>query len=137
VEMTVSRLGKLSSTLTEVFHYHEVSKTEEEAIFQATAHKATGEIFIRRVEGKRERPGRGSVHHLAIRVKDEAELAYWEEQVKKRGFISTGIVDRYYFKSLYFRESNGIMFEIATDGPGFTIDGDEATLGTTLSLPTF
>src|SRR5699024_7615018 len=79
----------------------------------------------------------GSVHHLAIRAKDEAELAYRNEQVKKRAFISTGIVDRYYFKSLYFRESNGILFEIATDGPGFTIDGDIATLGTSLSLPPF
>ena len=62
-----------------------------------------------------EKPGRGSIHHLAIRVKNDAELAYWEEQVKQRGFHSSGIIDRFYFKSLYFRESNGILFEIATD----------------------
>ena len=65
-------------------------------------------------------------------------LSYWDEQVKQRGFHSSGIVDRYYFKSLYFRESNGILFEIATDGPGFTIDGDDMeTLGEKLDLPPF
>ena len=55
-----------------------------------------------------------------------------------RGFHSSGIVDRFYFKSLYFRESNGILFEIATDGPGFTVDGDDIeTLGEKLVLPPF
>ena len=63
---------------------------------------------------------------------NDAELAYWEEQVKQRGFHSSGIIDRFYFKSLYFRESNGILFEIATDGPGFTVDGDVEHLGENL-----
>lgn len=137
VEMTVSKLEKLAKTWTEVFGYHEVSSDEETAIYQATKGKVTGEIFIKQQEGKRERSGRGSVHHLAIRVKDDEELIYWNEQVKKRGFHSTGIVDRYYFKSLYFRESNGILIEIATDGPGFLVDSDEADLGEKLTLPPF
>jgi len=137
VEMTVRRLHKLASTLTDMFGYTEVSRTEEEAIFQSIQGEPFGEIVVRYLDGPTERPGRGSIHHLAIRVKDEAELAYWEEQVKRRGFHSSGIVDRFYFKSLYFRESNGILFEIATDGPGFTIDGDIETLGEKLDLPPF
>src|SRR5690625_2621816 len=135
--MTVRRLHKISRTLTEIFGYTEVSRTEEEAIFQSVNGEAVGEIVVKSLDGPTEKPGRGSIHHLAIRVKDEAELLYWDEIVRKRGFQSSGVVDRFYFKSLYFRESNGILFEIATDGPGFTIDDDIETLGETLKLPPF
>ncbi|WP_413361881.1 ring-cleaving dioxygenase [Lysinibacillus sp. 3P01SB] len=137
IEITVRKPDKLARTLTEVFGYIEVLRTTDEAIFQSVKGEVFGEIFVKFAEGPTERPGRGSIHHLAIRVKDDAELAYWDEQVRARGFQSSGIVDRFYFKSLYFRESNGILFEIATDGPGFTIDGNIETLGDTLDLPPF
>lgn len=137
VEISVRRLDKLARTLTEMFGYVEVSRTEDEAIFQSVQGEVFGEIIVKSIDGPTEKPGRGSIHHLAIRVKDEEELAYWDEQVRSFGFPSTGIVDRFYFKSLYFRESNGILFEIATDGPGFTIDGDIETLGEKLDLPPF
>lgn len=137
VEMTVRRLDKMASTLTDIFGYTEVSRSDEEAIFQSIKGEAFGEIVVKYLEGPSEKPGRGSIHHLAIRVKNSAELAYWEEQVKQRGFHSSGIIDRFYFKSLYFRESNGILFEIATDGPGFTVDGDVEHLGEKLDLPPF
>ncbi|MGE7882047.1 ring-cleaving dioxygenase [Bacillus sp. NPDC094077] len=137
VEMTVRRLDKLASTLTEMFGYTEVSRSGEEAIFQSIKGEAFGEIVVKYLDGPSEKPGRGSIHHLAIRVKNDAELAYWEEQVKQRGFHSSGIIDRFYFKSLYFRESNGILFEIATDGPGFTVEGDVEHLGEKLDLPPF
>ncbi|WP_318582041.1 ring-cleaving dioxygenase [Bacillus paranthracis] len=137
VEMTVRRLDKMASTLTEMFGYTEVSHSEEEAIFQSIKGEAFGEIVVKYLDGPTEKPGRGSIHHLAIRVKNDAELAYWEEQVIQRGFQSSGIIDRFYFKSLYFRESNGILFEIATDGPGFTVDGDVEHLGEKLDLPPF
>ncbi|KQL19481.1 ring-cleaving dioxygenase [Cytobacillus solani] len=137
VEMTVRRLDKLADTLTQVFGYIEVSRMKNEAIFQSIQGQVFGEIVVKSLDGPSEKPGRGSIHHLAIRVKDEVELAYWDKQVRARGFQSSGIVDRFYFKSLYFRESNGILFEIATDGPGFTIDGDIETLGEKLDLPPF
>ncbi|PFV69285.1 ring-cleaving dioxygenase [Bacillus sp. AFS059628] len=137
VEMTVRRLDKLASTLTDIFGYTEVSRSEEEAIFQSMKGEAFGEIVVKYLDGPTEKPGRGSIHHLAIRVKNDAELAYWEEQVIQKGFHSSGIIDRFYFKSLYFRESNGILFEIATDGPGFTVDGDVEHLGEKLDLPPF
>jgi len=137
VEMTVRRLDKLANTLTEMFGYKEVSREGNEVIFQSIEGEAFGEIVVKYKSGPSERPGRGSIHHLAIRVKNDEELKYWDEQVTKKGFHSSGIVDRYYFKSLYFRESNGIVFEIATDGPGFTIDGDVESLGERLDLPPF
>lgn len=137
VEITVRRLDKLASTLTDLFGYTEISRSDEEALFQSIKGEAFGEIVVKYLEGPSEKPGRGSIHHLAIRVKNDEELSYWEEQVRARGFHSSGIVDRFYFKSLYFRESNGILFEIATDGPGFTIDGDVDTLGEKLDLPPF
>lgn len=137
IELTVSHPAKMERTLTELFGYIEVSRTEEETIFQSVSGEVAGEMVVRKRDGSREKPGRGSVHHIAIRVKDEEELAYWEKQIRKHGFVSTGILDRYYFKSVYFRESNGILFELATDGPGFTVDSDEAVLGEELSLPPF
>ena len=103
VEMTVCRLDKLASTLTDIFGYTEVSRSDEEAIFQSIKGEAFGEIVVKYLDGPTEKPGRGSIHHLAIRVKNDAELAYWEEQVIQRGFQSSGIIDRFYFKSLYFR----------------------------------
>lgn len=137
IEITVRRLDKLASTLTDMFGYTEISRTEEEAIFQSITGEVFGEIVVKYEDGPSEKPGRGSIHHLAIRVKNEEELIFWEGQVRARGYHSSGIVDRFYFKSLYFRESNGILFEIATDGPGFTIDGNIDALGEKLDLPPF
>ncbi|AWP26597.1 ring-cleaving dioxygenase [Paenibacillus sp. Cedars] len=137
VEMTVRNLGKMAATLTEVLGYTEVSRSEHEAIYQSIEGQALGEIVVKQQDGPSERPGRGSVHHLAIRVNNEEELAYWNEAVIERGFQSTGIIDRFYFKSLYFREANGILFEIATDGPGFTADSSVEELGKRLDLPPF
>ena len=137
VEMTVRRPEKLARTLTDMFGYTEIHRTGNEVIYQSIKGEPFGEIVVKYMEGPSERPGRGSIHHLAIRVKNDEELMFWEEQVKQRGFHSSGIVDRFYFKSLYFREANGILFEIATDGPGFTVDSGIDTLGEQLDLPPF
>jgi len=81
--------------------------------------------------------GAGAVHHVAFRTPDRAGLTAWTERLAKLGFRTSGEVERYYFRSLYFREPGGILFEIATDGPGFTADEPLATLGEKLSLPPF
>ncbi len=82
------------------------------------------------------RPGAGSVHHVAFRIPD-ADYMAWAERLATRRMPSSGPVDRFYFQSLYFREPNGILFEIATDGPGFATDEPLDTLGESLSLPPF
>jgi glyoxalase family protein len=80
--------------------------------------------------------GAGGVHHLALRSADEDYHA-WHERLNEMRVPNSGEVDRYYFRSLYFREPNGILFEIATDGPGFGVDENPATLGETVVLPPF
>jgi glyoxalase family protein len=82
------------------------------------------------------RPGAGGVHHVAFRTPD-ADYEAWAERLNTMGVPNSGEVDRYYFQSLYFREPNGILFEIASDGPGFAVDEDEATLGEEVALPPF
>ncbi|HLR71542.1 MAG TPA: ring-cleaving dioxygenase [Pseudogracilibacillus sp.] len=137
IEITVRRLEKFKKTLTGLLHYKEIENRENEITFQAVKGEVYGEIIAKELDGKREKPGKGSVHHIAIRVKDKEALMALNEKIKAWGFETTGVIDRYYFSSLYFRESNGIMFEIATDGPGFIIDKDEASLGVALDLPPF
>ncbi len=82
-------------------------------------------------------PGAGGVHHVAFRVDDENELMELEDKVRDSGLKTSGVINRYYFKSVYFREPGGILFELATDGPGFGKDEDMATLGEKLALPPF
>jgi glyoxalase family protein len=77
----------------------------------------------------------GTVHHVAWRAADAAHQAEWREMLVKAGRNVTPVIERYYFKSIYFREPGGVLFEIATDGPGFTVDEPLETLGSTLSLP--
>jgi glyoxalase family protein len=81
-------------------------------------------------------PGAGGVHHVAFRIPD-ADYDGWTERLQRMGMPSSGPVDRFYFRSLYFREPNGILFEIATDGPGFASDEPLETLGEKLALPPF
>ena len=82
------------------------------------------------------RQGAGGVHHVAFRTPD-ADYDAWAERLGTLGIPNSGKVDRFWFRSLYFREPNGILFEIASDGPGFGVDEDEATLGDKVVLPPF
>jgi glyoxalase family protein len=82
------------------------------------------------------RQGAGGVHHVALRTPDHQYEA-WSDRLDSLRVANSGKVDRYYFRSLYFREPNGILFEIATDGPGFAVDEQPATLGEGLALPPF
>ena len=83
------------------------------------------------------REGAGGVHHVAFRTPDYDGLRAWTERVREFRVPSSGEVERFYFRSLYFREPNGILFEIATDIPGFAADEPADRLGETLSLPPF
>lgn len=82
------------------------------------------------------RPGAGGVHHVAFRTPD-ADYDAWAERLNTLGVPNSGKVDRYWFRSLYFREPNGVLFEIATEGPGFGVDEDPETLGEKIVLPPF
>jgi glyoxalase family protein len=79
--------------------------------------------------------GTGSIHHLAWRVDDEAHQLEVRQRVEEGGSRPTPVIDRFWFKSVYFPEPGGVLFELATDGPGFAVDEDPAHLGETLVLP--
>jgi glyoxalase family protein len=81
--------------------------------------------------------GAGGVHHVAFRTPTFEQHTAWIERITAMGIPNSGLVDRYYFRSLYFREPNGILFEIASDSPGFAVDEDESTLGEQVALPPF
>jgi glyoxalase family protein len=83
------------------------------------------------------RSGAGGVHHVAFRVPTFEEYDQWYDRLNQLGVRSSGPVDRFYFRSLYFREPNGILFELATDGPGFATDEPMEHLGERLALPPF
>jgi glyoxalase family protein len=79
-------------------------------------------------------PGAGTVHHVAFATRMEEQDA-WQERVTRAGARATPVIDRFYFRSIYFREPSGVLFELATMGPGFGADEDPAHLGERLSLP--
>lgn len=81
--------------------------------------------------------GAGAVHHVAFRVPTFDEYDQWADRLNAAGLRNSGKVDRFYFRSLYFREPGGVLFELATDGPGFDADEPMETLGENLALPPF
>jgi glyoxalase family protein len=83
------------------------------------------------------RVGAGGVHHVALRAPTYEAYDGWHERLRALRIPTSGRVDRFWFRSIYFREPNGILFEIATDGPGFAVDEDPAALGERLVLPPF
>jgi len=97
---------------------------------------AAGVIDVRETpEGRRGAWGVGAVHHLAWRVDDEMHQTAMRSRVEAAGGHATPMIDRFWFKSVYFKEPGGVLFELATEGPGFAVDEDAAHLGETLVLP--
>lgn len=141
--VTVPDLAPTHDFLTEVFNMRAVREYSlPEAgvvhVYEMGAVGPAAEIHVAVRPGlPRARYGAGGVHHIALRVPGLTELRAWAERIEGAGSRTTGVVDRYYFSSLYVREPNGIMFELATDGPGFLQDETAGELGTALALPPF
>ncbi len=88
-----------------------------------------------RPDARRGSWGTGSIHHLAWRVDDDAHEADVRGRVEAAGARPTPVIDRFWFKSVYFKEPGGVLFELATDGPGFAVDETAESLGESLVLP--
>ena len=142
IVLSVQDLARTAQVLTEVMN---MRREREYAAPGAVAHVfAMGEggpaAELHVVEEKDLAPARqgaGAVHHVAFRTPDEEQYHAWAKRLTELGIPNSGEIDRFYFRSLYFREPNGILFEIATDGPGFATDEPMATLGEKLALPPF
>ena len=96
---------------------------------------SAGIDLIGRADGQFGINSAGTVHHIAFRCADDKEQLKWREQIIDLDLHVTPVINRFYFHSIYFREPGGILFEIATDGPGFTVDEPAKSLGQTLKLP--
>ena len=142
VDLTVRDLEPTGWTLTEVLGFRKTDERSEEdgrtAVYEVGPGGPGATVRVL------ERPGagfaglgRGGVHHVAFRTPDDEEHALWREKIRAMGLGVTPQIDRFYFRSIYFREPGGVLFEIATDGPGFATDEDPAHLGERLSLPPF
>lgn len=136
VTITAHKIDATARILTEVFGYQLSEKEVNRYRFITDAVKHAAIVDL--VEAPGEAVGvvaGGSVHHVAFRVKDEATLMLFREKIVAQGFNITEKIDRNYFYSLYFREPGGVLFELATDTPGFAVDEAVAELGTGLKLP--
>ena len=144
ISLAVPRLDRTEIVLTQVMNMRKVrsypatSHTPETHVFEMGPGGPGAELHVM-VDPSlpMARPGAGGVHHVAFRTPDQESLRQWIARVTEVGLRSSGEVERYYFTSLYFREPNGILFEIATDVPGFTADEPLETLGESLALPPF
>lgn len=145
VRLTVPAADATIALLTDIMgfrrkgQYASSVEGQSDIVVYETGEGGTGaEVHVEeRTDLPREHLGRGGVHHVAFRVENEEELRAWISKVREAGFSNSGFVDRFYFRSLYFREPNGILFEVATDGPGFDTDEDMEHLGESLALPPF
>ncbi|GAA0137394.1 ring-cleaving dioxygenase [Paenibacillus sp. YSY-4.3] len=137
-EQTISVLSALMGFRKKGEYPSSVPGQPDIQVFETGEGGTGAEVHIEeRNDLPKERLGRGGVHHVAFRVDNEEELHGWVSQLKAARIPSSGYVDRFYFRSLYFREPNGILFEIATDGPGFDTDENIDHLGESLALPPF
>ncbi len=142
VTLTVRRLEPTALVLTQVLgmRLDRVDEREEGAVsvYVMGNGGAGAEVHVvERPSLPRAVVAAGGVHHVAFRTPNAEEQAEWLKRIRKSGVPTSDLVDRFYFRSLYFREPNGILFEIATDGPGFAADEDAAHLGERLALPPF
>ncbi|QIG46764.1 ring-cleaving dioxygenase [Nordella sp. HKS 07] len=139
VTLLIADATRTAKVLTDIFGLREIGREGALIRFQAAGDKEGGIVDIREMKGlSRGGQGRGSVHHIAFRAKDDAEQVLMAERlVGNHGLYATEQKDRNYFRSVYFREPGGVLFEIATDVPGFAVDEPVATLGRDLKLPRF
>ncbi|MBO0661919.1 ring-cleaving dioxygenase [Jiella sp. MQZ9-1] len=142
IVLSVPELERTETVLTQLMNMRKLRRYEEAGasvhVFEMGAGGPAAELHVA-VEPHLARAGQGAggVHHVAFRTDDTASLTEWAKRVRDYRVPSSGEVERYYFRSLYFREPNGILFEIATDGPGFAVDEPLESLGETLALPPF
>lgn len=136
IVLSLAQMKGTVSILTDIFGYHLVSQEGNRYRFATDSIAEANIVDI--IENPAGKPGLvagGTNHHVAFRVKNDEAHRAMREKIASRGYGITERIDRNYFWSLYFREPGGVLFEIATDNPGFTIDEPVSELGKALKLP--
>jgi len=136
VTMTVAEAGSTFELLSKTMGFRRGAREGNRTRFETGGGGPDSTLdVVESPEGPVGEESIGTVHHVAWRAPDDEHQIEWRETLLAAGRNVTPVIDRWYFKSIYYREPGGILFEIATDGPGFTIDEKPDALGTSLSLP--
>lgn len=136
ITLTVRKLEPTAKVLTDILGYS--FDRQEGNLYRFKTNTVENAAIVDLLESPDGKPGHnaaGTNHHVAFRVKDDNILMEYRETIARRGFNITPKIDRDYFFSLYFREPGGVLFELATDNPGFTWDEPLEALGSSLKLP--
>ena len=136
VTMTLAEMAATFNLLTSVMGFRVANQETNRTRFETGPGGPHAIVdVVESPEGPVGEESVGTVHHVAWRTPDDSTQKAWRDDLMTAGRNVTPVIDRWYFKSIYFREPGGVLFEIATDGPGFTVDEPPEKLGTTLSLP--
>lgn len=140
VTLHLTDIAPTQRLLADIFKYEEVGHERiagEERVRMKARGDARGAVvdLVRRDAPSIARQGAGTIHHVAFRAEDDATQLAWRDRLLSAGFQVTPVIDRQYFNAIYFREPGGVLFEIATDPPGFTRDESLEELGKNLMLP--
>ena len=133
----INSLGETDELLTDQMGMVLTGQEKNRYRFKMTTDRPIGQFYDVVVDPKAEngRSGSGTVHHIAFRTPNDDEQKYWQAVLGDHGLAVTPVRDRKYFRSIYFNEPGGVLFEIATDPPGFAVDEPEEELGRHLKLP--
>lgn len=136
VTLTVADAAPTAALLTETLGFVAAGEQGGRVRYHVGEGRAAGRLdLVSRTGVARGQVAAGFIHHVAWRVRDEAEELAWRERLLAAGRSVTPVRDRNYFRSIYFQEPGGAIFELATDGPGFTVDEPAESLGEALQLP--
>lgn len=136
IAVEVKHSERFATFLETVLDYRCIDNNDDGKRYQSLHQGGVGDITVYQREGRMQKPGKGSIHHLALTVTDEASLVRINDRLLAFGYDTTGIIDRHFFKSVYVRERNGILIELATDGLGL-IAADAPLIGSEIELPPF
>lgn len=128
-------LDPTAGMLTNLLAMDLLGESEDEAVFGMSDGSSGAKVTVQGGIQNLGRQAGGTVHHVAFRAPDLPTMELWQNELLSRGVQVTQVMDRQYFKSIYFREPGGVLFEIATDDPGFDIDEPLLELGKKLKLP--
>jgi glyoxalase family protein len=134
VTLALADPTQTARVFTDIFGWETAGEEDGRLRFRAAGGGPASIVDLVQTD-ERGRSGAGTVHHVAFRARDDDEQRAWRDALRTAGLRPTEVKDRQYFRSIYFREPGGVLFEIATDGPGFTADESVADLGSTLKLP--
>jgi len=136
ITLTLNSIKATAAILTEIFGYKLIDQDVNRYRYATDAVENAAIVdLVELADEKRGHVANGSVHHVAFRVQNDEILMHFREKIEAYGLSITPQIDRNYFHSLYFREPGGVLFEIATENPGFTVDESLEELGKNLKLP--